>query len=488
MNTSTPFFPGFHRVLFGRPSASAQKHLQQQVEALQRASLCQLAKLFEPWVPPQELSSSGKQRKRCFPVAVTFWAFLSQTLSPGRACRETLRKVQGWCAAHKLPIPKANTGAYCKARKRLDGRRLRKLHRYAATKLQRAVRPEQLWEDRCVKVVDGTGLSMPDTRRNQRDYPQPSNQKKGCGFPVVKLVGCFCLSSGALIDWAQGTLRHHEGRLFRNLWKCFGQGDVLLADRGFCSYELVASLLGRGVDSVLRLHQARPTAFCQGRPLGENQRLVRWDKPSQRPKAAAPAEWDQLPSSLVMRYVKIRVSRPGFRTRELIVVTTLTDPVRYTAEALADLYYRRWSVELFFRDIKITLGMDVLRCKSPEMVRKEITMHAIAYNLIRGLMQEAAALYEVRLERISFKGTVDTLRQWEEVFHAAGNKPTEMKRLKAQLLKLLAEDLVPERPGRREPRAKKRRPKKYALLNKPRHEKVDGWHRNYYPKKVQKDA
>lgn len=478
MNTSTPFFPGFHRILFGSPPRSAQEKLRTQTEALQRASLCQLAKLFEPWVPPEDLAPMGKQRRRCFPTAVTFWAFLSQTLSPGAACRETLRKVQGWCASHNLPLPDANTGAYCKARKRLDGRRLRKVHRHGARRLQRAIRSEQLWEGRHVKVVDGTGLSMPDTRRNQRAYPQPSQQKPGCGFPVAKVVGLFCLSSGALIDWGEGSLRNHEGNQFRKLWPRLEEGDVLLADRGFCSFELIATLFARGVDSVMRLHQARSTAFCQGRSLGDNQRLVRWDKPAQRPKSADPDAWAHLPDFLELRYVKIKLWRRGFRTREVIVVTTLTDTQTYSAEALGELYFRRWSVELFFRDIKITLGMDVLRCKTPEMVRKEMTMHAIAYNLIRALMQEAAALYQVNLTRISFKGAVDALRQWTEAFHSVGNKSREIARLKAQLLRILATDLVPLRPDRLEPRAKKRRPKNYNLLTKPRHEMVVSSHRN----------
>jgi hypothetical protein len=470
MRNPNPFFPGFHRLLFGRPSRSAKQRLHAQAEALRRASLCQLAKLFEPWVPPAQLASAQKQRRRCFPVAVTFWAFLSQCLSPDSPCRETLRKVQGWCAAHKLSVPDSNTGAYCKARKRLDAQKLREIHQHSAQRLEAGVCRHQLWCGRTVKVVDGTGVSMPDTLANQQAFPQPSSQKPGCGFPVAKLVGCFCLHSGALIDWVEGTLKNHEYALFPKLWGLFNEGEILLADRGFCSFEAICRLLGHGVDSVMRLHQARSKDFRRGRRLNKNERLVQWNKPTKRPAATPARQWKELPESLTLRYVKVQVSSPGFRTQQIVVVTTLTDTETYTAEDLGELYFRRWSVELFFRDIKITLGMDVLRCKTPQMVRKEIIMHAIAYNLIRALMQEAAATYDVELASISFKGTSDTLRQWGEALNSAGNNKRQFDRLKAQLLALLAEDLLPHRPDRSEPRVKKRRAKNYQLLTKPRHE------------------
>ena len=478
MNTSTPFFAGFHHILFGRPARSAQEKLQAQAEALRRASLCQLAKLFAPWVPPGQLAPQGKQRRRRFPMAVTFWAFLSQTLNPGSPCRETVRKVQAWCAARKIPMPDTNTGGYCKARQRLDPHKLRELHRHGVDRLQSRINDAQLWQGRRVKVVDGTGVSMPDTPENQEAFPQSSVQKPGCGFPVAKIVACFCLHSGALIEWVEGTLHNHEYTLFRRLWDLFDNGDVLLADRAFCSFEAIATLLGRGVDSVMRLHQKRSCDFRKGTRVGKHEWLIQWDKPPKRSKTATAREWKRLPNSLTLRYVKINITTPGFRTQEVIVVTTLTDTQKYTAEALGELYFLRWSVELFFRDIKITIGMDVLRCLTPAMVRKEIIMHAIAYNLIRALMQEAAALYNVDLTRISFKGSVDTLRQWNEALNTVGNKTRELARLKAQLLQLLAEDLVPFRPNRAEPRARKRRPKNYNLLTKPRHEMVVPPHRN----------
>jgi hypothetical protein len=470
MNTTTPFFAGFHHILFGTPRRSARQRLEAELEALRRASLCQLAKLFEAWVHPADLAPGPGQRRRCFPTVVIFWAFLSQVLSPAVPCREILRKIQAWCATHRLSVPDSNTGGYCKARKRLDAHKLREIHRLSADRLQARVSGHQLWCGRRVKVVDGTGLSMPDTGTNQSAFPQPATQKPGCGFPVVKLVGCFCLSSGALIEWVEGTLKNHEYALFPKLLNVFAPGDVALSDRGFCAFDGIARFLQRGVDSVMRLHQGRSHDFRKGKRLGRNQRLIQWNKPKKKPRTISASEWNKLPDTLCLRYVKIYVATPGFRTQQIILVTTLLDPHTYNEDALGELYLRRWSVELFFRDIKITLGMDVLRCNSPQMVRKEIIMHAIAYNLIRALMQEAAATYQVDLTRISFKGTVDTLRQWTNTLNAAANNRREFARLKDQLLALLAEDLVPLRPQRVEPRAVKRRPKNYQRLTKPRHQ------------------
>jgi hypothetical protein len=472
MKNTTPFFAGFHRLLFGRAPRSAQHQLRVQAQALEQATLCQLGKVCAPWVPARLLKPTERgahSRRRFFPQSLTFWAFLSQVLSPESPCRETVRKIQAWYVARRQPRPGSGTAAYCRARSRLSRDTLLGLHRHTADELQRRVSREQLWCGRHVKVVDGTGVSMPDTPKNQRAFPQPSNQKKGCGFPVAKLVGCFCLASGALLHWAEGTQHVHERTLFRKLFAFFRPDDIALTDRGFCSYIDIARLLRAGVDTVMRLHQARPSDLRKGKRLGPNDRLVAWQKPKQRPRGCTAKDWRLVPDTLCLRLVYVSVNVPGWRTRSLVVVTTLTDPLRYPAAEIARLYLRRWAVELFFRDIKITLGMDVLRCQTPAMVRKEIIMHAIAYNLIRALMQQAAALYHVPIERLSFKGSVDTLRQWADTLNAASGKPHEQARLFNQLLQILAEDIVPHRPDRAEPRVRKRRPKAYPLMTHPRH-------------------
>jgi hypothetical protein len=471
MTNTTPFFAGFNRLLFGRAQRSAQQQLRAQAQTLEQASLCQLGKVCAPWVPARLLKPTERgahSRRRFFPQSLTFWAFLSQVLSPESPCRETVRKVQAWYAARRQSRPGSGTAAYCRARSRLSHDTLLSIHRHTADALQRRVTNAQLWCGRHVKVVDGTGVSMPDTPKNQKAFPQPSNQKKGCGFPVAKLVGCFCLASGALLHWVEGTLHVHESQLFRRLFAFFLTDDVVLTDRGLCSYVHIALLSRASIDTVMRLHQARPADLRKGKRLGPNDRRVTWQKPQQRPRGCTVTDWRRVPDTLTLRLVYVSISAPGFRTQSLVVVTTLTDPIRYPAAELARLYLRRWAVELFFRDIKITLGMDVLRCQTPAMVRKEIVMHAIAYNLIRALMQQAAALYHVPIERLSFKGSVDTLRQWAETLNAASGKPREQARLFNQLLQVLAEDILPYRPDRAEPRVRKRRPKAYPLMTHPR--------------------
>jgi len=478
MTYTTPFFAGFHRLLFGRARRSAREQLQAQQRALEQASLCQLGTLCAPWVPARLLTPTDRgvhSRVRAYPRSLTFWAFLSQVLSPDSPCRETVRKIQAWYTARRRPRPASGTAAYCRARARLSREELLAVHHHTAEELPRRVTDDQLWCGRRVKVIDATGVSMPDTPSNQKAFPQPSNQKKGCGFPVVKLLGCFGLASGALLHWVEGPLRRHDSQLFRRLFRLFSPGDVVLGDRAFCSFAHIALLLQRGVDSVLRHHQARLTDFRHGRRLGPKDRLVTWRKPQRRPRGCSAAEFRRLPDTLTVRVLEFPVTIPGFRPRSIVLVTTLTDPIAFPAERLAQLYLRRWAVELFFRDIKITLGMDVLRCQTPAMVRKEIAMHAIAYNLIRALMQEAAALYHVPLDRISFKNSVDTLRQWTDTLNAAHDRPREQARLFNHLLQILAEDSLPDRPGRAEPRVRKRRPKAYPLMTQPRRHYHRAW-------------
>jgi hypothetical protein len=347
---------------------------------------------------------------------------------------------------------------------------LTELHQTLVAKLSARITTPELWLGRRVKVVDGTGLSMPDTDANQKVWPQPNTQKTGCGFPVVKLAACFCLASGALLDWVEGTLKEHDCRLLQKLLPTFKKGDVVLADRGFSSFPGLATLLARGVDAVMRVHHFRKLDWRTGKRLGRRDRLVTWKKNQFQGQLWSRAQWAQLPAELTVRLVEVIVAVPGFRTQKLALVTTLLAAQTYSAEALGQLYFRRWAVELFFRDIKITLGLDVLRCRTPAMVRKEIVMHALAYNLIRALMQDIAHNYQVSAQRLSFKGTVDALRQWRELFENAKSQARTTCKLRRLFYQSIAEDLLLDRPDRSEPRAVKRRPKNFRLLTKPRHE------------------
>ncbi len=314
-------------------------------------------------------------------------------------------------------------------------------------------------------MLDGCGVSMPDTAQNRARWPYAGGQQPGCGFPTAQLVGLFCLATGRLVRFAVDSWKAHEIPLARRLVSWMEPGDIVLADRGFCGLGLMALLQRQGVDVVMRAHQARKL---------KGSRMV-WAKPQRRTQTWDKELWSELPKELEVRIVRFRVSVPGFRTEEIVLVTTLLDPVAYPDAAIAELYRRRWAVELCFRDIKTTLGLDVLRCQTPALIEKEIWMQALADNLVRALMLEASWTHGVELGRLSFKGTVDTLRQWTPLFAPA---MFACKRARAELLRVIAADQLPDRPNRIEPRARKRRPKSYQLLTKPRAEMIVSASRN----------
>jgi hypothetical protein len=321
---------------------------------------------------------------------------------------------------------------------------------------------------------------MPDTAENQKAYPQPGSQKPACGFPVMKLVGLFCLASGALLEVVRGTLLVHESQLFRQLWTHLNPRDLLLADRAFCSFFSIYSLQKRGVDSVMRLHQRRRVDFRRGKRLGKDDILLNWTKPAQRPETLTAEEFRALPTTLTVRQIRLTPNIKGFRVRTIILVTTLLDPIAFPAEALGELYFQRWSVELHFREIKTLLRLDVLRCLTPQMVHKELLLHLIAYNLIRCLMQQAAICHHVDLSRISFKGTLDTLHHFADAIRAVDGKTRQQAQLYNEMLRVIALDQLPIRPYRSEPRAKKRRPKNYHLLTEPRKTMEISQHRSHH--------
>jgi hypothetical protein len=468
MANKTPFFKAFGPLLFGRPAKRALSKLER------LKSLQDLYEIFGHLLPARLLECTEKgvnSRKRVFSPQVTFWAFAAQILTPGTACREIVRRVELWWREQfgAEEAPSTSTSAYCQARVRLDPVVLELIRGEIAWSLEKNVLTEERWlGGRTVKIVDGTGISMPDTPENQAQWPQSGEQQAGCGFPYMKLVGLFSLSSGALLESATGSKHVHESTLFRGLWGKLQKGDILLGDRAFCSYMAMAGLQQqRGVDSVMRLHQMRKADFRTGRRLGPDDRLIVWHKP-QRADGWSEEEHAALPETLTLRLIRLKVATPGFRTKSVVLVTTLIDPIAYPAEKLRELYGQRWQIELHFQQIKTFLGMDVLRCKSPELIEREVLMHQIAYNLVRSLMQRSAHLHHVPLSRLSFKGTLDTLRHWSIIIAAADQNPRKQKQLIEDMLALIAGDPVPERPGRSEPRAKKRRAKNYKLLNQPR--------------------
>jgi hypothetical protein len=373
------------------------------------------------------------------------------------------------------------TAAYCLARGRLLVDDLRHVHGQIVDAIESDIDEHDLWAGRRVKVVDGSSVSMPDTPENQTAYPQPSGQAPGCGFPVMRIVAVFSLFSGAILALAKGSLHVGEGALFRRLWETLCPADVVLTDRGFCSYAHVYLLAQRGIDVVMRNHQRRKIGVHVLKRLGPGDRVVAWHKTPVCPNWMSRREWDDLPDTFPIREIDCRVTIAGFRTRSFTIVTTLLDANAIPTDAFVELYRRRWYAELFLRDIKTTMGFDILRCKSPAMIERELWMHLIAYNLVRALMHCAATIHRVPIERISLKGTLATLRQWAPHLPREAEE-NHRQRMIDLLLHTLAHDLLPRRPNRSEPRARKRRPKNYPLLTKPRHLFVEIQHRNRYRK------
>jgi hypothetical protein len=300
---------------------------------------------------------------------------------------------------------------------------------------------------------------MPDTEQNRSVYPLPSGQKPGCGFPSGKMAGLFCLHTGRLLRFVYSGWRKHDLKMGQQLFKYLKKRDILVADRAYGSWLFLVLLRAIGVDFVIRLHQGRRITRRRSGSWFEI-----WKRP-QRPKGESEKRWSKLPSEQSVRIVAYRVKRKGFRPHLVYLVTSLSIE-EFPNDTIAELYGLRWQIELHFRQIKTTLGLDVLRCLSPDMIEKELWMHAIAYNLVRALMMESAQNNNVPIERISFKGTVDTLLQWKHLWK--GRRPRGIRHIRTELLARLAGDLVVERPGRSEPRAKKRRPKNYQYMTEPR--------------------
>ena len=398
--------------------------------------------------------------------AVTIWVFLSQCLSPDHSCREAVAGLLAWRLARGLRRCSAKTGAYCTAREDLPEEACSGLMRDTGRQVDEEAPAQWRWHGHRVLDVDGSTFTMPDTPENQAEYPQVPNQKPGCGFPIARILVVFSLAVGTVLNAALGKYQGKqtgENSMFRTLHPMLEEGDVVLGDRYFSGWFDIALLQQRGVHIVVRKHQLRATDFRTGQRLGHDDHLVSVEKP-RRPTWMSLEEYAELPDSLTLREVRVRVQQKGFRTRNLVVVTTLLDAEQYPAEEIAKLYRRRWQAELNLRSLKIVLQMDHLRCKTPHRVRNEFYMHLVAYNLIRRVMAVAAARAGVEPWTVSFKGTLQTLDKllpllWTSLATDAWCDA---------LLDAVATHVVGNRPDRSEPRVKKRRPKQYRKMTKPR--------------------
>ncbi len=427
-----------------------------------------LESLASTWLPKEtllELASLPGKRLRWLPLTLVFWACLNMVFHPGSPCREAQRSIQAWWKRRQRNWRNPCNSAFCAARARLPLDWLRRLWWRAADRLASATPTLPGCHGRRVRVADGTAVTAPDTHENQQEWPQPGSQKPGCGWPLINLVGLFCLGSGALLRAAHGRWKTSAARLFALLRRILRRGDIVIADRGFWSFANLAFLPLRGADMVVRGRYADRIDWRKGKGLGKNDRLITMQRPADKDASRVMSArlWRRLPQTITVRRIRARLARPGFRPQELLLITTLLDPVLWPLQTLVALYQRRWRVELYFDDIKTTLHASAMRCLSPAMVRRELLLHAIAYNLVRRIMLQSAWQQGAPLDQLSFKGTLDTVRHWQHTLAAARSASAREDALEAMLL-LCAADLLPLRPGRSEPRVLKRRPKPYQYL------------------------
>jgi hypothetical protein len=412
-----------------------------------------------------------KFRDRIYNPMVTIWACLSQVVcGKFSACGDAVARVIADRSARGEKACSTDSSSFCTARSRLPEQVLVALTQEIGQELHRQAPPEWLCKDRRVVLVDGSTATMDDTEANQAEYPQSKNQKKGLGFPILRLVVLLSLSVGTVLECAMGACRGKktgEQSLFRQMGASLQAGDIVLGDRLYDCYRDIICLKARGIDVVFGKKQSRHCDFRRGQRLGAGDHVVIWKKPRyDASRYESRAEWEALPGEMEMREVSITVRRPGHRTRTIAVVTTLLDAEQYSAKDLTDLFSERWHCELDLRSIKRALGMHHLSSRTPAMVRKELWLHLLAYNLVRVRMAQAASLHRRMPRRLSFTDARRLIHNFAPYLNISMGK--EHARLETEMLAANAHCTLDLRPGRQEPRAVKKREQKYSYLTKPR--------------------
>ena len=407
-----------------------------------------------------------RYRNRLYTPIVTIWAMLYQVLCDDKSLKNTVKWLRKWLVVDGQ-APSSDTGGYSKARSRLAEGVLKRLVPKSGRALEEQVDEEHLWCGRHVKVFDGSTILMSDTEDNQKEYPQHGNQKKGCGFPIARIVVFFSLVTGALLHERIAHCKTSETEMSRSLYPYLEPKDVAMADQLHGSYVDLALIQQQQADGMIRKHHARKTDFRTGKKNGIGDHQVEWSKPTRCPKHMSKEEFDALPDRMMVREVSLRLTRKGWRDQYIIVVTTLLDAERYSAQALTELYGYRWrAAEVNLRHVKTTLKMEMINAKPPAMVRKVFWSHLLCYNLLRTIMEQAAPLAEYQRSRLSLQGTRQGFRQI--LTHLCLAQPHQQERLYDDLLNETATDRLPNRPNRSEPRVRKQRHKSFPLMQQPR--------------------
>jgi putative transposase len=407
-----------------------------------------------------------------YSTAVMLWSFLGQVLRDGKeaSCQAAVARVAVYQEQQGQPVPTSDTGDYCKARAKLSEAALHDLSVEVAAEVQTQADQKWLWKGRHAKVVDGFTFTMPDTPENQECYPSPRTQKKGIGLPIARVAAITSLATGCVLDLAVGPYKGKETgetALLRELLKSFSSGDVAVMDRYYCSFLMIALLLQHGVQTCARMHHQRKVDFRRGKRLGSYDHLIVWTRPA-RPQWMDKVTYDTIPEAMELREIRYNLVEPGFRTKEMTIATTLTDVEEYSKEDIAQLYGFRWNSELDIRCVKQSLNLVHVRCKSPEMVRKELWTTILAYNLIRTTAAAAAGLHDKQPREISFTATCQYVLSSWMLRSCDPADPNQAELSYRRMLKHIAECQVANRPGRIEPRVIKRRRHAYKLMLEPR--------------------
>ena len=454
-----------------RPSAGQQRRVRPHADSADTYAMFNL--LTGPELFERVEAALPQHRERLFPPTETLSMFVAQVLSADGSCQHAVNEAMTKRLVGGLKTGSTDTGGYCKARARLPLTMISTVARNTGEIVASGAAGWWHWRGRPVRLVDAATVTLPDTAANQDAFPQPSSQKPGLGFPICRLATLICLGSGALLDAAIGPCQgkgSDEQALLREMLAAVQAGDILLGDAYYATYFLLAELVRGGVDGLFEQYGARrrSTDFALGESLGTRDHLIVLTKPK-RPDWMSPWEYDQVPATLSVRELQV-----GGK----LLVTTFLCPKDVPKDMLKALYRQRWNVELDLRNIKTTLGMEQLRCKTPVMAEKELWVYLLAYNLIRLLMAQAALLADQIPRQLSFKHTVQIWLAWQQ----RGGDGCDAGSIQA-LLVLIAQPRVGLRPGRIEPRAVKRRPKPFPLLTKPRREAREEVRQNGHPKK-----
>ena len=458
---------GFPTALFGSKKRSIQDNIRANRLKLADSGLSDLALLFKSFLPSDFLNKvTFNKRDRVYSETVVFWAWLAQVLLFNASCSKAVSLVRSWCVANGKDVPSAETGAYCQARKRMRLSFVLNIFSKILEVMDHRIRPQDRWKGMVVKSIDGSSVQLMDTAENQKTYPQPITQKKGCGFPVMGVSAVLNHAHGGWEGYVTSQHTDHDHKVAHRLLKYFQKGDLALADTAYSSYELINLLHLKGVNSLMPLHQARKADFRRGKKIGINQRLMTWIKPKNQPKKSnlSKVEWAALPETKEMRIIRFWYKNKEGKLRRKHLVTTLLDTLEYPWEELVSLYLERWDIELRFRDVKTTMGFEELNVKTPEMAQKSLAMAMIGCNIIKAVSQESARLRGSSIREISFKGTLDEIMSNSPNFRNHSRNPHKCAELFSELVNLVSDKILNIRPNRYEPRAIKKRPKPFPRL------------------------